>query len=163
MMLMILFAALAWYCYDFIRYPFGLFSSTTIQQFNPENTLLQSIGYGISIQHLSRAASKLTGRTDRCELLLPTRHPARRVPDGPFWAATDHVPRLHLPRYNGLHHRRRAHTPEKCVPAVCSALRDLQRYGRDGTGCGLIPVRIRVLPHSTEGALSWSGSDDGQG
>lgn len=38
--------ALAWFCYDFVTYPFGLFSSTIIGQLNPNNTLVQNIGYG---------------------------------------------------------------------------------------------------------------------
>ncbi|KAG4438161.1 hypothetical protein IFR05_006372 [Cadophora sp. M221] len=38
--------SLAWFCYDFVTYPFGLFSSTIIAQFNPNNTLVQNIGYG---------------------------------------------------------------------------------------------------------------------
>jgi len=38
--------ALAWFCYDFVTYPFGIFSSTIIAQFNPDNTLVQNIGYG---------------------------------------------------------------------------------------------------------------------
>lgn len=39
-------SALAWLCYDFVTYPFGLFSSTIIGQLNPNNTLIQNIGYG---------------------------------------------------------------------------------------------------------------------
>ncbi|PVH75796.1 MFS general substrate transporter [Cadophora sp. DSE1049] len=38
--------SLAWFCYDFVTYPFGLFSSTIISQFNPNNTVVQNIGYG---------------------------------------------------------------------------------------------------------------------
>lgn len=40
--------ALAWFCYDFVTYPFGLFSSTIIEQLNPNNTTVQNIGYGVS-------------------------------------------------------------------------------------------------------------------
>lgn len=40
--------ALAWFCYDFVAYPFGLFSSTIIEQLNPNNTAVQNIGYGVS-------------------------------------------------------------------------------------------------------------------
>ena len=40
--------ALAWFCYDFVTYPFGLFSSTIVEQFNPNNTTVQNIGYGVS-------------------------------------------------------------------------------------------------------------------
>jgi MFS family permease len=40
------FPALAWFCYDFVTYPFGLFSSTIISQLNPNNTVTQTIGYG---------------------------------------------------------------------------------------------------------------------
>ena len=39
--------ALAWFCYDFVTYPFGLFSSTIIEQLNPNNTTVQNIGYGV--------------------------------------------------------------------------------------------------------------------
>lgn len=42
------FQALAWFCYDFVTYPFGIFSSTIIAQFNPNNTLTENIGYGLS-------------------------------------------------------------------------------------------------------------------
>ena len=38
--------ALAWFCYDFVTYPFGIFSSTIIAQFNPNNTTTENIGYG---------------------------------------------------------------------------------------------------------------------
>ncbi|PMD32314.1 MFS general substrate transporter [Hyaloscypha variabilis F] len=38
--------SLAWFCYDFVTYPFGIFSSTIISQLNPNNTLTQNIGYG---------------------------------------------------------------------------------------------------------------------
>jgi MFS family permease len=38
--------SLAWFFYDFVTYPFGLFSSTIIGQLNPNNTLVQNIGYG---------------------------------------------------------------------------------------------------------------------
>ncbi|KAK4943305.1 hypothetical protein LTR10_017148 [Elasticomyces elasticus] len=38
--------SLAWFCYDFVTYPFGIFSSTIIGQLNPNNTLIQNIGYG---------------------------------------------------------------------------------------------------------------------
>lgn len=41
------FVALAWFCYDFVTYPFGLFSSTIISQLNPDNTTVQNIGYGV--------------------------------------------------------------------------------------------------------------------
>lgn len=37
---------LAWFFYDFVSYPFGLFSSTIISEFKPEQTVLQNIGYG---------------------------------------------------------------------------------------------------------------------
>ncbi|KAJ5597161.1 hypothetical protein N7450_003619 [Penicillium hetheringtonii] len=42
-------AALAWFCYDFVTYPFSLFSSTIVQQFNPQNTAIQNIGFGTVI------------------------------------------------------------------------------------------------------------------
>ncbi|KIV76845.1 hypothetical protein PV11_08700 [Exophiala sideris] len=42
----ILGTSLAWFCYDFVTYPFGIFSSTIIGQLNPNNTLIQNIGYG---------------------------------------------------------------------------------------------------------------------
>ncbi|OJJ54358.1 hypothetical protein ASPSYDRAFT_81990 [Aspergillus sydowii CBS 593.65] len=38
--------SLAWFCYDFVTYPFGLFSSTIVSQLNPDNTTVQNIGYG---------------------------------------------------------------------------------------------------------------------
>ncbi|KIW51988.1 hypothetical protein PV05_10653 [Exophiala xenobiotica] len=38
--------SLAWFFYDFVTYPFGIFSSTIIGQLNPGNTLIQNIGYG---------------------------------------------------------------------------------------------------------------------
>jgi len=37
--------------YDFVTYPFGLFSSTIISQFNPNNTVVQNIGYGVRSTH----------------------------------------------------------------------------------------------------------------
>ncbi|BCS17216.1 uncharacterized protein APUU_10044S [Aspergillus puulaauensis] len=41
--------SLAWFCYDFVTYPFGLFSSTIISQMNPDNTTIQNIGWGTVI------------------------------------------------------------------------------------------------------------------
>ncbi|KAJ5706574.1 hypothetical protein N7488_006375 [Penicillium malachiteum] len=41
--------SLAWFCYDFVTYPFGLFSSTIIEQLLTENTPFQNIGYGTAI------------------------------------------------------------------------------------------------------------------
>ncbi|OBT88790.1 hypothetical protein VE02_03123 [Pseudogymnoascus sp. 03VT05] len=41
--------SLAWFFYDFVTYPFGLFSSTIISQLNPNNTVVQNIGYGTVI------------------------------------------------------------------------------------------------------------------
>ncbi|OKP12217.1 hypothetical protein PENSUB_1953 [Penicillium subrubescens] len=41
--------SLAWFCYDFVTYPFGLFSSTIVEQLNPNNTTVQNIGYGTVI------------------------------------------------------------------------------------------------------------------
>lgn len=38
--------SLSWFCYDFVTYPFGIFSSTIISQLNPNNTTVQNIGYG---------------------------------------------------------------------------------------------------------------------
>ena len=38
--------SLAWFCYDFVTYPFGIFSSTIISQLNPNNSTVQNIGYG---------------------------------------------------------------------------------------------------------------------
>lgn len=32
--------------YDFVTYPFGIFSSTIISQLNPNDSLVQNIGYG---------------------------------------------------------------------------------------------------------------------
>ncbi|CAG8053089.1 unnamed protein product [Penicillium salamii] len=41
--------SMAWFCYDFVTYPFGLFSSTIIEQLNPTNTAVENIGYGTVI------------------------------------------------------------------------------------------------------------------
>ncbi|OGM43396.1 inorganic phosphate transporter [Aspergillus bombycis] len=41
--------SLAWFCYDFVTYPFGIFSSTIIQQLMTDNTTVQNIGYGTVI------------------------------------------------------------------------------------------------------------------
>ncbi|KAL2865981.1 major facilitator superfamily domain-containing protein [Aspergillus lucknowensis] len=41
--------SLAWFCYDFVTYPFGLFSSTIISQLSPNNTTVENIGYGTII------------------------------------------------------------------------------------------------------------------
>ncbi|OJJ76013.1 hypothetical protein ASPBRDRAFT_51692 [Aspergillus brasiliensis CBS 101740] len=38
--------SLAWFCYDFVTYPFGLFTSTIIAQLSPNNTTVENIGYG---------------------------------------------------------------------------------------------------------------------
>ncbi|CAF9918041.1 MAG: hypothetical protein ALECFALPRED_000480 [Alectoria fallacina] len=38
--------SLAWFCYDFVTYPFGIFSTSIISEFNPNNTLTENIGYG---------------------------------------------------------------------------------------------------------------------
>lgn len=41
--------SLAWFFYDFVSYPFGLFSSTIVSQLMPEQTVLQNIGYGTMV------------------------------------------------------------------------------------------------------------------
>ncbi|KAL4942190.1 hypothetical protein BDV06DRAFT_212079 [Aspergillus oleicola] len=41
--------SLTWFFYDFVSYPFGLFSSTIISQLNPNNSTVQNIGYGTVI------------------------------------------------------------------------------------------------------------------
>ncbi|KAF4454609.1 putative inorganic phosphate transporter [Fusarium austroafricanum] len=41
--------SLAWFFYDFVTYPFGIFSSTIIATLNPHNTLQQNIGYGTAV------------------------------------------------------------------------------------------------------------------
>ncbi|KAB8416349.1 hypothetical protein FH972_024869 [Carpinus fangiana] len=41
--------SLSWFMYDFVTYPFGLFSSTIVGQLNPNNTVVQNIGYGTVI------------------------------------------------------------------------------------------------------------------
>lgn len=41
--------SLAWFMYDFVVYPFGIFSSTIISQLNPNDSLVQNIGYGTVI------------------------------------------------------------------------------------------------------------------
>ncbi|KAL3963474.1 hypothetical protein ACCO45_000478 [Purpureocillium lilacinum] len=38
--------SLAWFMYDFVTYPFGIFGSTILDTLNPDGTLLQTIGYG---------------------------------------------------------------------------------------------------------------------
>ncbi|KAK1008768.1 hypothetical protein LTS01_002041 [Friedmanniomyces endolithicus] len=38
--------SLAWFMYDFVTYPFGIFSSTIIGSLNPIDTLVQNIRYG---------------------------------------------------------------------------------------------------------------------
>ncbi|GFP57077.1 glycerophosphoinositol permease 1 [Trichoderma asperellum] len=38
--------SLAWFMYDFVTYPFGIFGSTIIGTLNPNNTLVQNIGFG---------------------------------------------------------------------------------------------------------------------
>lgn len=40
---------LCWFLYNFCSYPFGLFSSTIISQLNPENTVMQNVGWGTLI------------------------------------------------------------------------------------------------------------------
>jgi hypothetical protein len=51
------FPALAWFCYDFISYPFGTFSSTIISQLGPDNTTVQNIGFGVSASTASYTRS----------------------------------------------------------------------------------------------------------
>ncbi|KAL4897194.1 MFS general substrate transporter [Aspergillus ambiguus] len=41
--------SLAWFCYDFVTYPFGIFSSTIISELMTSNTTVQNIGYGTVI------------------------------------------------------------------------------------------------------------------
>jgi MFS family permease len=41
--------SLAWFFYDFVIYPFGLFSSTIIGQLNPNDSLVQNIGLGTAV------------------------------------------------------------------------------------------------------------------
>lgn len=41
--------SLAWFAYDFVSYPFSLFSSTIVTQLNPNDTTVQNIGYGTVI------------------------------------------------------------------------------------------------------------------
>lgn len=48
--------ALAWFCYDFVTYPFGIFSSTIISQLMSDNSTVQNIGYGVSTSTYSLAA-----------------------------------------------------------------------------------------------------------
>ncbi|CEJ92828.1 hypothetical protein VHEMI08458 [[Torrubiella] hemipterigena] len=38
--------SLAWFFYDFVTYPFGIFGSTIVETLNPQNTIVQNIGYG---------------------------------------------------------------------------------------------------------------------
>lgn len=41
--------SLAWFFYDFVTYPFGIFSSTIIGQLNPNDSLIQNIGLGTAV------------------------------------------------------------------------------------------------------------------
>jgi MFS family permease len=41
--------SLSWFAYDFVTYPFGLFSSTIVSQLNPNDTLVQNIGLGTAV------------------------------------------------------------------------------------------------------------------
>ncbi|KAL1889385.1 hypothetical protein Sste5346_008952 [Sporothrix stenoceras] len=41
--------SLAWFMYDFVTYPFGIFSSSIVSTLNPNNTITQNIGYGTVI------------------------------------------------------------------------------------------------------------------
>ncbi|EME78558.1 uncharacterized protein MYCFIDRAFT_64398 [Pseudocercospora fijiensis CIRAD86] len=41
--------SLAWFFYDFVTYPFGLFSSTILGQLNPNDSLIQNIGLGTAV------------------------------------------------------------------------------------------------------------------
>lgn len=52
------FTAMAWFCYDFVTYPFGIFSSTIIEQLNPNNTTVQNIGYGVRIHAMNTSIMK---------------------------------------------------------------------------------------------------------
>ncbi|QIW99403.1 hypothetical protein AMS68_004921 [Peltaster fructicola] len=36
----------AWFFYDWVTYPFGIFSSTIVAQFNPNGGIIEDIGYG---------------------------------------------------------------------------------------------------------------------
>lgn len=37
---------LCWFLYNFTSYPFGLFTTTIVSQLNPQNTVMQNIGWG---------------------------------------------------------------------------------------------------------------------
>ncbi|CAK7212759.1 hypothetical protein SBRCBS47491_001575 [Sporothrix bragantina] len=41
--------SLSWFMYDFVTYPFGIFSSSIVSTLNPNNTITQNIGYGTVI------------------------------------------------------------------------------------------------------------------
>ncbi|KAM0723382.1 hypothetical protein Q7P37_000368 [Cladosporium fusiforme] len=41
--------SMAWFMYDFVVYPFGIFSSTIISGLNPDGNLTQTIGFGTAI------------------------------------------------------------------------------------------------------------------
>jgi MFS family permease len=41
--------SLAWFMYDFVTYPFGIFSSTIISTLNPSGSLIQDIGLGTAV------------------------------------------------------------------------------------------------------------------
>ncbi|OAA75087.1 Major facilitator superfamily domain, general substrate transporter [Akanthomyces lecanii RCEF 1005] len=38
--------SMAWFVYDFVTYPFGLFGSTILATLNPSDSLMQTVGYG---------------------------------------------------------------------------------------------------------------------
>lgn len=40
---------MTWFMYDFVSYPFGLFSSTIISQLNPESSVIKNVGLGTAI------------------------------------------------------------------------------------------------------------------
>ena len=41
--------SLAWFMYDFVTYPFGIFASTIISTLNPSDSLVQDIGLGTAV------------------------------------------------------------------------------------------------------------------
>jgi MFS family permease len=42
-------AALGWFLYNWISIPFGIFGSTIVARMNPENSLIQNLGWGVVI------------------------------------------------------------------------------------------------------------------
>ncbi|KAH8424034.1 uncharacterized protein LDX57_001789 [Aspergillus melleus] len=53
--------SLAWFFYDFVTYPFGIFSSTIISELMSDNSTVQNIGYGTVINSFNLPGCLLGG------------------------------------------------------------------------------------------------------